>query len=355
MDLPMHPLVVHAATVLLPLSLVGVVLAVLLPRLRPRLAGLSVLGLAAAAVAAWIAEESGESLADRVGVAQDHARYGEILPVLAVAALVVAAAWWRLQGGPPVAGAPDWAARAAGAGVVVTAAVTMAVTVLAGHSGAVSVWQSRSPAASPAAATGPAPGTRTAEPGTEATPTGPAASPATVGYTLAEVAEHSSRTDCWSAVDGAVYDLTAWISQHPGGPGTIAGMCGLDASAAFRGKHGTAAGPANALTGYRKGPLTAEPGGGTAPPAPATNTAAAAPTTRYSRAAIAKHGSADDCWSHLDGKVYDLTRWVSQHPGGAEGILEMCGTSGGEFLEQHAQDKAAREVLAGFQVGLVAT
>ncbi|WP_198950204.1 cytochrome b5-like heme/steroid binding domain-containing protein [Kineosporia sp. A_224] len=356
MSLPLHPLVVHAATVLLPLSLLGVVVAVLVPRLRPRLAGLSVLGLVAAAAAAWVAEETGESLADQVGVAQDHERYGEILPVLAVLALVVSGAWWRLQRSP-VAGAPSWAPRAAGAGVVVVALVTTWFTVLAGHSGAVSVWESKTAAQESAAASAPA--TTTPGGGTATAPAAGSQSPAAAasggsGPTSADVAKHNSRTDCWSVVDGTVYDLTSWIGAHPGGPGTITGMCGVDASAAFRGQHATKAGPAAALAKYAVGPLaTGTAGSATAGPTAAAPVAAA-PTTRYTRAQVASHSSTSNCWSIVEGKVYDLTQWVSRHPGGSEGIVEMCGGNGGEFLEEHSRDAAARKVLAGYQVGVLA-
>ena len=32
-----------------------------------------------------------------------------------------------------------------------------------------------------------------------------------------ELAKHASPTDLWVAVDGLVYDVTAWRMQHPGG------------------------------------------------------------------------------------------------------------------------------------------
>lgn len=350
--LPLHPLVVHAATVLLPLSLLGLVVAVALPRFRSRLAGLAVLGLAAGAVAAWVAEESGESLADRVGVAQTHARYGEWVPVVAVLALIVGALWWRLQRGPSIPNLPPWSTRAAGAAVVAMAVITVGLTVLAGHSGAASVWESKDPSAAELATSA-----TPSAPATGGNPTGgnPTAAPSSGGsggLTMAEVAKHNSRTSCWSVVEGKVYDLTAWVSEHPGGPGTITGMCGVDATAAFRGKHSSAAGPAKALAGLALGALSA--GGPAVPTATAAPGPPPAPTTRYSRAEVAKHASTSDCWSVVNGKVYDLTKWVSRHPGGREGIAEMCGINGaGEFLEQHARDADAQEVLAGYQIGVL--
>ncbi len=32
---------------------------------------------------------------------------------------------------------------------------------------------------------------------------------------------------------------------------------------------------------------------------------------------VAKHASPDDCWIVVNGKVYDLTKFAPDHPGGA--------------------------------------
>ena len=36
-------------------------------------------------------------------------------------------------------------------------------------------------------------------------------------FSLAFVASHSTPTDCWVVVRNKVYDVTAWVPQHPGG------------------------------------------------------------------------------------------------------------------------------------------
>lgn len=56
-------------------------------------------------------------------------------------------------------------------------------------------------------------------------------------YTLADVALHPNQDSCWAVINGSVYDLTAWIKQHPGGASRILSICGKDGSVAFTNKH----------------------------------------------------------------------------------------------------------------------
>lgn len=74
-------------------------------------------------------------------------------------------------------------------------------------------------------------------------------------FTMADVAIHKSQSDCWTVVDGAVYDVTSWISKHPGGAGAIVSMCGVDASSAFIDQHSGERRPANELAGFKIGTL----------------------------------------------------------------------------------------------------
>ncbi len=74
-------------------------------------------------------------------------------------------------------------------------------------------------------------------------------------YTSADVALHKDASSCWSVIDGYVYDLTTWISKHPGGMQAILGLCGVDGSAKFHGKHGDNAQQTNALAAMKIGVL----------------------------------------------------------------------------------------------------
>ncbi len=101
---------------------------------------------------------------------------------------------------------------------------------------------------------------------TPATPAAPAATPTPsptptaevttqAGYTMDKVRENNSASSCWSIINGNVYDLTKWISSHPGGRSAITGICGRDGTSTFNGKHRGDGGPASILSGYLLGPL----------------------------------------------------------------------------------------------------
>ena len=51
-------------------------------------------------------------------------------------------------------------------------------------------------------------------------------------FTLNEVASHNSRTDCWTIISGQVYELTDFITRHPGGDEVLR-ACGTDATTLF--------------------------------------------------------------------------------------------------------------------------
>ena len=80
-------------------------------------------------------------------------------------------------------------------------------------------------------------------------------SPTAGSFTLADVALHKDASSCYAAINGSVYDLTAWISQHPGGPEHILSICGTDATAAFNNQHDGQARPEAILATFRIGTL----------------------------------------------------------------------------------------------------
>lgn len=72
-------------------------------------------------------------------------------------------------------------------------------------------------------------------------------------------------------------------------------------------------------------------------------------------AQVAMHASAASCWSVIRGNVYDLTSWITKHPGGQAAILQLCGKDGtAAFVGQHGGSPQQESVLATFKIGVLA-
>ncbi|RYP61393.1 hypothetical protein DL769_007716 [Monosporascus sp. CRB-8-3] len=56
-------------------------------------------------------------------------------------------------------------------------------------------------------------------------------------WTLSEVGKHASEDDCWMVLHGKVYDITNFVTKHPGGKGILLKNAGQDATPAFNSAH----------------------------------------------------------------------------------------------------------------------
>jgi uncharacterized membrane protein len=161
-NLPVHPLVVHAVVVLVPLAILGGVTVVVWPAARRRYGWLAVAVAAVATAAIPITTSTGEGLEHRLPRTQaiaTHARLGDDLLIFVAGLLVALAAFVYLHHrstargrheGPGTTTAP---ARLTGGTRVAAAVLAVLVVVLAvvsavqvyriGDSGAQAAWGDR--------------------------------------------------------------------------------------------------------------------------------------------------------------------------------------------------------------------
>jgi cytochrome b involved in lipid metabolism len=87
------------------------------------------------------------------------------------------------------------------------------------------------------------------------TPTPNATSASQIGITRAQVELRNGRNSCWSIIDEKVYDLTKWISTHPGGESYILFICGKDGTNSFKAQHSGRPNPVARLADFLIGDL----------------------------------------------------------------------------------------------------
>eukprot|EP00760_Papus_ankaliazontas_P020519 PhM_4_TR18445/c0_g1_i1/m.72832 len=156
-----------------------------------------------------------------------------------------------------------------------------------------------------------------------------------------EVALHNKEGDMWMVFFGQVYDCTDWAKYHPGGADVLMQCAGRDGTALFDRYHKWV-NLDTLLDRFHLGKLQ--------PELPLTMTPRST-DRKYSRKEIMQHRHTNDCWIIVDGKVYDATCWLSNHPGGPKCILSYGGMDASTaFFVSHP--KSAYSKLKDFQIGV---
>jgi len=82
-------------------------------------------------------------------------------------------------------------------------------------------------------------------------------------------------------------------------------------------------------------------------------------TKTFALSDVASHNTYNDCWLIISGKVYDVTDFLGQHPGGASEIIPHCGTESTQAFA--TQDRGAggghsvqaSDMLANYLIGMI--
>ncbi|KAK6731845.1 hypothetical protein RB195_007977 [Necator americanus] len=68
---------------------------------------------------------------------------------------------------------------------------------------------------------------------------------------------------------------------------------------------------------------------------------------------VEKHSTVESCWIVMEGKVYDVSKFLNEHPGGAEVIAELAGKDATASFEDVGHSKDAREMAKEYLIGKV--
>ncbi|CAK9056151.1 Cytochrome b2 [Durusdinium trenchii] len=213
---------------------------------------------------------------------------------------------------------------------------------------------------------------------------------------LSEVARHNKPHDCWVALNGTVYDLTDFLTQHPEQRNAILAWAGRDATAVWNKIPGRFP-SANWMDFYMRpeakmgevgkepevdpkialirklqdelhkleGPsaeeiqaakAAAQKVPGTAKEAPTEGEEARFPKLKeitagkelpfFSRAEVAKHNTAEEPYMIIHNKVlnavYNLKSLMGSHPGGDDILLSKAGTDATQDFEVFEHSEKAR-------------
>mmetsp|Transcript_99362 Transcript_99362/g.138064 ORF Transcript_99362/g.138064 Transcript_99362/m.138064 type:complete len:171 (-) Transcript_99362:103-615(-) len=66
---------------------------------------------------------------------------------------------------------------------------------------------------------------------------------------------------------------------------------------------------------------------------------------------VAKHNTEKDCWIIVKGKVYEVTDYLDDHPGGVEIITDLAGMDTTEDFEDVGHSEEAYEQLKDYYIG----
>ncbi len=138
--LPLHPLVIHASVVLIPLVAIGALVMSYLPSFSRRYGKLILVIALFAQLSLFLAKVTGEAFEEILDKDMgNHAELGEIAPFITLPMVALIYLRWRLDRSGATVGSV-WLRRLTSLALIVASLASITVIVLVGHSGAESVW-----------------------------------------------------------------------------------------------------------------------------------------------------------------------------------------------------------------------
>lgn len=66
---------------------------------------------------------------------------------------------------------------------------------------------------------------------------------------------------------------------------------------------------------------------------------------------LAEHKDAKSIWIAIHDKIYDITKFLEEHPGGEEVLLEQGGRNATEAFEDVGHSTDARDLMQQYEIG----
>lgn len=242
--LPVHPLISHAVVVIVPLAAIGALILTFVAKWRTTYSPLVLIAVLLSPISAFIATQSGEALSERVGLPKSHSNLGERLSYVVLAFAIAFSIWFAIERSARIrTKVPKILQQAVRVIIPILAAISLVLTFLVGHSGAEATWKNRI--------------TQAQLPTLEESAPSVSAPAGMINLSTSEIKNHNAKADCWSIVNGKVYNLTSYVQRHPGGNAVIANICGKDGTSSFTNQHNTQNKPNSVLTGFLLGSVGA--------------------------------------------------------------------------------------------------
>ncbi|KAI8075441.1 cytochrome b5-like heme/steroid binding domain-containing protein [Gilbertella persicaria] len=73
----------------------------------------------------------------------------------------------------------------------------------------------------------------------------------------------------------------------------------------------------------------------------------------YTVEQVAEHNTAKDIWVIVDGKVFDLTNFINDHPGGKKILLKKAGKDATKEFNTFHNDAIMQRVGLPMQIGVI--
>ena len=138
--LPLHPLLVHSAVILVPLVAIGALVMSYLPSFSRRHGKLILIVALVAQVSVFLAKISGEAFSEILDKeVEKHAQVGEIAPFVTIPMVALIYLRWRMDRAGSSTGSVA-IRRLISVALVIASLASLVVIFLVGHSGASSVW-----------------------------------------------------------------------------------------------------------------------------------------------------------------------------------------------------------------------